>query len=63
MLLALHPRRERYGLARIQPEKLPRREAGEDVGDQRKLRLVEEAFAFLFADRDVGVLQGRRKRC
>ncbi len=43
---------ERNDLARIEPEELPRRKAGEDVGDQRKPRLVEEVFALFFADRD-----------
>ena len=55
-----HPIRRwgRNGLARIKPEELPRREAGEDVADQRKPRLVEEALAFLFADRDSAVVVG-----
>ena len=49
---------ERNDLARIEPEELPRRKAGEEVGGQRKPRLVEEAFAFLFADRDGAVVGG-----
>ena len=46
------------GLARIQPEELPRCEAGEDVCDQREPGLVEETFALLLADRYSAVVGG-----
>ena len=46
------------GLARIQPEELPRCEAGEDVCDQREPGLVEETFALLLADRYSAVVSG-----
>ena len=46
------------GLARIQPEELPRCEAGEDVCDQREPGLVKETFALLLADRYSAVVGG-----